>query len=128
MGGVICYQKKYYSFATMEAFNNFIENPSHYLKNLHDLIIEYPFLVRMFSLTGKLRSLSLPLRRFDKPSPILEEFTTREKQRLKKVSVAINTPTHFQESNIDHSYRWNEWDMRRDCLKWTNLQNKKTSS
>jgi len=93
---------------------------------VNNLIVEYPFYVRMFGISGHLRTLALPHRTFEKPPPVLEI----QKQRTKstKANVGINTPTHFYESNIDPQYRWNEWDMRREALTLANLRNKKTTS
>lgn len=124
--GVICYQQKYYSFATNDAMLKFSQNPQRYLSNISTLIIEHPYLVRIMGLTGYLRILSLPVRTIEKPLAYNEN--ERQGEKSNSVSVAINTPTHFVDSHIDHEYRWNEWDMRRDALRWTNLQNKKTSS
>jgi hypothetical protein len=47
-------------------------------------------------------------------------------ESLKCYNVGIQTPTHFQESCIDHSYFWNEWDLRRLAIKMANIRNKKT--
>ena len=38
------------------------------------------------------------------------------------------TPTHFVESNVDPSYEWNEWALRRRGLQLANLRNKRTHS
>ena len=41
---------------------------------------------------------------------------------------AAQTPTHFVEKNIDPSYDWNEWGLRRRALHLANLRNKVTKS
>lgn len=38
------------------------------------------------------------------------------------------TQTGQIESYIDHNYRWNEWDLRRQALKLANLMQMKTRS
>jgi len=38
------------------------------------------------------------------------------------------TPTHFVESNIDPSYEWNEWALRRRGVQLANLRQKRTHS
>ena len=40
----------------------------------------------------------------------------------------MQTPTHFVEKNIDPSYEWNEWALRRRALALANLRQKKTTS
>ena len=41
---------------------------------------------------------------------------------------AAQTPTHFVEKNLDPSYDWNEWGLRRRALHLANLRNKATKS
>ena len=41
---------------------------------------------------------------------------------------AAQTPTHFYEKNMDPSYDWNEWGLRRRALHLANLRNKVTKS
>jgi len=122
--GVICNRGLYYSFATQSAMINFSKNPEYYINGLDTLVVEYPYLVSLFGLSGQLSGLSFPTRVVEKPTP----YTLQSRQSSKTASVGINTPTHIVEKYIDYDYRWNEWDMRRDALKWTNLQRKKTHS
>jgi hypothetical protein len=57
----------------------------------------------------------------------------------KTAEIAIDTPTHFIESNIDPKYQWNEWEVRKKVIQTVpilfcltslkvDLQNKKTHS
>ena len=41
---------------------------------------------------------------------------------------AVQTPTHFVTKNIDPSYDWNEWGLRRRALHLANLRQKATHS
>ena len=45
-----------------------------------------------------------------------------------KKDASTETPTHFVEKNIDPSYDWNEWGLRRRALQMANLKKCKTSS
>merc|ERR1712039_287118 len=45
-----------------------------------------------------------------------------------QADVGTDTPLHFQESNIDKSYEWNEWKMRRDALHMADIKRKATST
>lgn len=40
----------------------------------------------------------------------------------------VQTELHPVPSNIDHQYRWNIWDLRREAIELTNLRMKRTSS
>ena len=45
-----------------------------------------------------------------------------------KVDFSCQTPVHFIEHNIDPSYEWNEWALRRRALNLANLRQKCTHS
>ncbi|MEW5301170.1 MAG: hypothetical protein WDW36_004046 [Sanguina aurantia] len=45
-----------------------------------------------------------------------------------RVDFGCQTPTHFVERHIDHSYEWNEWSLRRRALLLANLRQKTTHS
>ena len=40
-----------------------------------------------------------------------------------KVDASTSTPVHFVEKNIDVTYDWNEWSLRRRALRVANLRN-----
>ena len=44
------------------------------------------------------------------------------------VDKSNETPVHFIERNIDPSYSWNEWELRRRALQVANLKKCKTTS
>jgi hypothetical protein len=43
-----------------------------------------------------------------------------------KCDMGCQTPTHFVERYVDHSYQWNSWALRRHALKLASLQTKAT--
>jgi hypothetical protein len=51
--------------------------------------------------------------------PWEDEF--KDEPRTK--DAGTETPTHFVERNIDPSYEWNEWALRRRALQMTNIRN-----
>jgi hypothetical protein len=42
--------------------------------------------------------------------------------------VGCQVDTHIEETKIEPSYKWNEWDLRRDALMLVNLKDKQTHS
>jgi hypothetical protein len=40
----------------------------------------------------------------------------------------IETPTHFIEKNLDASYCWNEWDLRKKAIQMANIRKKMTQA
>jgi hypothetical protein len=45
-----------------------------------------------------------------------------------QVDFGCQTPTHFVERNIDNTYEWSEWALRRRALALANLRQKRTHS
>jgi len=45
-----------------------------------------------------------------------------------RVDFGCQTPVHFVEKHIDHSYEWNQWALRRRALALANLRQKRTHS
>lgn len=45
-----------------------------------------------------------------------------------RVDASSQTPTHFIERNMDHTYEWNEWELRRKALQLANIKERKTTS
>jgi hypothetical protein len=42
------------------------------------------------------------------------------------VDKGIETPTHFVEKNIDPSYCWNEWELRKKAIQMANIRKTQT--
>merc|ERR1712151_195107 len=53
---------------------------------------------------------------------------TAGSQAVMQADVQLETPLHFEESNIDSSYEWNEWKMRKDALHMADIRRKSTSA
>jgi len=130
--GVIKYKKFYYSFYAPEAMVAFAEDPEKYLDRFAKVGVSFPWFIRLLNIQNQLLSLALPQRSSEreilKPVPF-ENFAEARITGFIKKSIGINTPTHIlTHAERDPHYHWNEWQMRRDALKWTNLRTKKTSS
>merc|ERR1719450_1027565 len=53
---------------------------------------------------------------------------TSGSQAAMMADAATDTPLHFQESNIDKTYEWNEWKLRREALHMADIKGKSTSA
>eukprot|EP00494_Astrolonche_serrata_P007017 UN07042 len=127
--GVLKYKSKYYSFSSGDCLQTFIKNPEKYLTAINMISTQFPWSIRLLNISSKLRILSLPARIVEKPEPTEnDELQWNEKRGAKSANAGVGTSEHSMESHIDHNYRWNEWDMRRDALTYANLRNKKTTS
>jgi len=38
------------------------------------------------------------------------------------VDKGVDTPTHFIEKNVDPSYCWNEWEVRKKAIQMANIR------
>jgi len=110
-GGIVCFQKKYYTFANERGRLSFMKQPIHILRKAAAVIIEIPSLIRLlddcdwFPTYAHLRRDRYELSRPD--SPVKKDVTT-------------STPVHFFDLYIDPNYVWNEWDLRRKAIQMSN--------
>lgn len=44
------------------------------------------------------------------------------------VDKEVETPTHFIDKNLDPTYSWNEWELRRKALQMANIRKKQTKA
>merc|ERR1711865_337013 len=53
---------------------------------------------------------------------------TAGNQAAMMADASTDTPLHFVETNIDKSYEWNEWKLRKEALHMADIKKKKTST
>ena len=124
--GIVCYRNQYFVFESISGLQAFIISPDVYIHRIQSYIILHPEYLYLLSLEQW----------FPREYTLLfasEDFTigthsTHSSGGIIQCDASAETPIHFTERNIDTSYYWNEWDMRRQVLKLVNLQNCKTHS
>lgn len=121
--GVIRYENMYYVCEHVKAIKAFMEAPEYYLKNIRARALASPEYIHLLRLQRLFPSASIAklLERDDSESSSSHGRPTSK-------DASTGTPTHFIESNIDISYHWNEWELRRRALKIVNLTNCVTAS
>lgn len=106
----------YLCFLTREKASEFLKDPEQVYAHVRQALTDYKMLMFLIDYDR--------LQRYDFFIETVNEEVHAES--IKCYNVGIQTPTHFQERFIDHSYFWNEWDLRRQAIKMANIRNKKT--
>ena len=120
------FRDRFYGFADAAARDAFVSAPAKYHAALLAVAKRMPELIHMLRLQEHF------------PAASIAEIMRQNAQAQMGTSVlshvrsfqdgAAQTPTHFYEKNMDPSYDWNEWGLRRRALHLANLRNKVTKS
>jgi len=109
--GIVKYNGKIYMFGSVKSATAFVNDPVKYLDKLFELALSKPYLFYLIGISYML------------PTGIALQNSK------KKQSVDTDTMTgHPLESDIDHSYQFSEWQLRKRALKYADLRTKKTHS
>lgn len=112
--GVARYAGRYCVFATERGFAEFCSDPDKFFAGIREICTTHPELIHLLR--------------------IQEDFPKSSLQAMIQVSsggqadVSTDTPMHFQETNIDKGYEWNEWKLRREAVHLADIRRKTTSA
>jgi len=120
--GVAKYKGRFCVFASETALNEFMQNPEKYFMGVRESCYRAPCLIHLLRLHEDFPKSSL--------IGILQGQAGHAglSGAVVQADASTETPTHFVEMNIDKSYEWNEWQMRRDALHLADIRQKKTNS
>ena len=102
-------------FSSPEALRAFAADPAAVLSGIDAAVIRQPLLAKLLGRSGLHPSLQLQAVVEIMSGPL-------------KVDFGCQTPVHFIEKNMDYSYEWNQWALRRRALALANLRQKRTHS
>lgn len=102
-------------FSSNSALEAFSADPASTLARIDAAVLKEPLLARLLGKSHLHPSLDI-----QKVSEVMSGSL--------KVDFSCQTPVHFVEQNIDPSYEWNEWALRRRALSLANLRQKRTHS
>eukprot|EP01086_Lenisia_limosa_P016080 TRINITY_DN5633_c0_g1_i1.p1 TRINITY_DN5633_c0_g1~~TRINITY_DN5633_c0_g1_i1.p1 ORF type:complete len:602 (+),score=106.04 TRINITY_DN5633_c0_g1_i1:106-1911(+) len=125
--GLVGIAGRYYAFSSAQSMNSFRENSEKFLSMVMAVAQNNPELIQLLGLESEFPSLTgneMPTIRGQTKAEGTQFAITKPEGK----EVGTQTPTHFIESNIDKSYFWNEWEMRRKALMLANLRTKRTHS
>lgn len=115
--GVIKYAGRYCVFATGRAVLEFCAEPDRFFTGVREVCYTYPELIHLLRIHDDFPASSV--------HSIIQSSATNV---VMQADVGTETPLHFQESNIDKTYEWNEWKLRRNALHMADIKNKSTSA
>jgi len=120
------YKGLVYGFVDEPSLNAFVEQPAKYVQAVLNAAKRAPELIHMLRLQEHF------------PAASISEIMRQHAQIGGGGSVLappksyqdsnVQTVTHLMEKNMDMSYEWNEWALRRRALQLANLRQKKTTS
>ncbi|KNE63533.1 hypothetical protein AMAG_08649 [Allomyces macrogynus ATCC 38327] len=118
--GVIKYRDKLYAFRTPNEAKQFAAAPEQYLTGVLDLARERMGLVQLLQLYGYFPS----IRALENADALTRQALLGQRTLVCEVGTQVDT--HIIDRNIDATYQWNEWEMRRRALMLVNLRTKQT--
>jgi len=112
--GVMKYKNHHMVFRSEQGIQNFSMNAQWYVQQVHQACQKNPALVNLLQLQEMF------------PKQALSNITVTKE--VSQADVGTETPLHFIESNIDKSYEWNCWEMRKKAIHIANIRKMKTRS
>ncbi|XP_063237820.1 cilia- and flagella-associated protein 206 isoform X2 [Bacillus rossius redtenbacheri] len=114
--GVVSWQGKYYAFSSPEAAYEFDKDPEYYVTTIAALAHFVPELINF--LETDVQTL---------PSKTDDELKLKSAE-IAKQDYGMQTELHPVPSNIDPSYSWNVWDLKRQAVHLADICNSRTRS
>jgi hypothetical protein len=116
--GVVRYAGRYCVFATERALQDFCAEPDKYFGSVREVCYKHPELIHLLRIHED----------FPKSSLLAIIQQTAGSQAVSQADAGTETELHPVESNIDKSYEWNEWSLRREALHMADIRQKSTSA
>ncbi|KAH8620720.1 putative protein of unknown function (DUF3508) [Trypanosoma vivax] len=110
---------RWYAFKSGSRLMRFVSSPLKFVQNAMQMAKENMVLAGLLGMLDEL------------PHELYLEGTRKYEvadQSAASGNADVGTQTGQIDSYIDHNYRWNEWDLRRQALKLVNLLNMRTHS
>ncbi|XP_075869127.1 cilia- and flagella-associated protein 206 [Nelusetta ayraudi] len=119
--GFLKHKEKLYVFSSREAALKFASNPEDIILKVEEKAQASPELNRLLRLNLQFSNIS-------SSSGMLPGESSHPAKPIIMHDCGAQTELHPVESNIDRSYEWNEWQLRRKAIKLADLQSKETHS
>ena len=124
------YKERLYGFVDQAAVDAFVVEPGKYLAGVLSAAKRMPELIHMLRLQEYFPAASIAeiMRQYSQGAIASGGGQALLSAPRSFQDSCVQTPTHFIEKNIDQSYEWNEWGLRRRALHLANLRQKVTKS
>ncbi|KAI9517152.1 hypothetical protein NQZ68_008408 [Dissostichus eleginoides] len=118
--GVFHHEEKLYVFSSKEAALKFASSPGDFIAEVAEKAKLSPELIQLLQLHRQFSCVS--------PYSELQPGESLLVKPITKCESGTQTDIHPLETNIDKSYEWNEWELRRKAIKLADLRTKETRS
>ncbi|XP_034060450.1 cilia- and flagella-associated protein 206 isoform X2 [Gymnodraco acuticeps] len=118
--GVFHHEEKLYVFSSKEAALTFASSPGDFIAEVAEKAKLSPELIQLLQLHRQFSCVS--------PYSELQPGESLLVKPITKCESGTQTDIHPLETNIDKSYEWNEWELRRKAIKLADLRTKETRS
>ncbi|CAN9507601.1 unnamed protein product [Ophioblennius macclurei] len=118
--GVLKHKNKLYAFRSIEAALKFAFNLDAFVSEVTEKAKRSPELIQLLQLHQEFSSAG--------PSSESQQGERVLVKSIMKTDSCAQTDLHPIETNIDKTYQWNEWELRRRAMKLADLQTKVTHS
>ncbi|KAF6738277.1 UPF0704 protein C6orf165-like [Oryzias melastigma] len=118
--GVLKHEGKLYAFSSKEAALKFASSPEAFAAEVVEKVKRSPELIPLLNLHQQLS--------YANPYSVVKKEENLGTGSSCKCDSGTQTDIHPIETNIDKSYEWNEWELRRKALQLVNLRKKVTHS
>uniref|UniRef100_A0A3B3C3U5 Cilia- and flagella-associated protein 206 n=1 Tax=Oryzias melastigma TaxID=30732 RepID=A0A3B3C3U5_ORYME len=118
--GVLKHEGKLYAFSSKEAALKFASSPDAFAAEVVEKVKRSPELIPLLNLHQQLS--------YANPYSVVKKEENLGTGSSCKCDSGTQTDIHPIETNIDKSYEWNEWELRRKALQLVNLRKKVTHS
>lgn len=114
--GIALYANGCYGFSNTDAMYKFLEDPQQCIENVRRLLPFIPELIITFQMEK------------DYNLPVTNNFSTVKIAPLFVEDRMCQTVLHPVEKHIDLSYNWNQWNLRKQAMKYVDLLDRRTHS
>jgi hypothetical protein len=122
--GIIRVLGRHYSFTSVEAMQDFCEDPEKYIEGVLQQAKRTPALIHLLCLQPYIPHSDI--------SELFSMATMMEESHsaatTTKANAGCQTPQYINTTIPDPNYHWNEWDLRRSAIQMADLTKKKTVS
>ena len=125
--GVVQFNNGFFVFAHEVALQSFLDDPLKYVEGVKTVAMKNPELIHLLRLQASFPNTAIA-KLMGTSAKTPETLPLGFPAPASKVDVSTSTPLHFVEKNIDPSYSWNEWTLRKRAPQLANLKKCKTSS
>ncbi|XP_041661850.1 cilia- and flagella-associated protein 206 [Cheilinus undulatus] len=111
--GILKYKEKLYIFSSKEAAMKFSSSPDQFIEEVTEKAKISAELIQLLKLHQQISCIS--------PYSEMQPGDSLMVKPITKCEISTQTDLHPLETNIDKSYEWNEWELRRKALRLADL-------